>query len=122
MTDAAPLAQARAQLNDVAAEQTARLAQHRQAEEWLADANTWVGVFENKDRQSPNFGARIGYPFSYDDVSTLDVAVGKTRAPDTKTVPHAGQFVLTAICRTPEEVVDAMFYQDPANEDKPRFN
>ena len=62
-------------------EQAARAAQCRQAEEWFADGNTWVGLFENKDRASPNFGARVGLPFDLDSAPIVEAAIGKTRAP-----------------------------------------
>jgi hypothetical protein len=103
-------------------ESAARAAQRRQAEEWFADGNTWVGLFENKDRASPNFGARVGLPFDLDEAPIVEFAVGKTRAPDIPKLPHAGKFVLIAICRDAGEVVEEMFRQDPADADKPRFN
>src|SRR5271168_233398 len=103
-------------------ESAARTAQRRQAEEWFADGNTWVGLFENKDRASPNCGARVGLPFDLDEAPIAEFAVGKTRAPAVDKLPHAGKFVLIAICRDADEVVEEMFRQDPADEDKPRFN
>jgi hypothetical protein len=103
-------------------EHRARDAQHREAEEWFADGNTWVGLFENKDRASPNFGTRVALPFDLDEMPLVEVNVGKTRAPNLAKLPNAAKFVLTAICRDADEVVAEMFRQDPANEDKPRFN
>jgi hypothetical protein len=100
----------------------ARAAQRRQAEEWFADGNTWVGLFENKDRASPNFGARVGLPFDLDAMPIVEVTVGKTRAPQLKKLPNAHKFVLVAICRDADEVVAEMFREDPANADKPRFH
>jgi hypothetical protein len=79
-------------------------------------------VFENKDRNSLNFGARIGLPFDLDAMPIVEVTVGKTRAPQLPKLPNAHKFVLTAICRDAGEVVAEMFRADPANEDKPRFH
>lgn len=104
------------------AEQQARLAQRRQTEEWFTDANTWVALFENKDRSSPNFGARIGLPFDLDEMPVVEVTVGKTRAPNLHKMPNTAKFVLIAICCDADQVVTEMFRQDPVNEDKPRFN
>ena len=100
----------------------ARAAQRTQAEEWFADGNTWVGLFENKDRGSPNFGARVGLPFDLDAMPIVEVTVGKTRAPQLEKLPNAHKFVLIAICRDADEVVAEMFREDPANADKPRFH
>jgi hypothetical protein len=105
-----------------AAETQARAAQRTQAEEWFADGNTWVGLFENKDRGSPNFGARIGLPFDLDAMPIVEVTVGKTRAPQLEKLPNAHKFVLIAICRDADDVVAEMFREDPANDDKPRFH
>ena len=104
------------------AERDARDAQRRQAETWFEDGNTWVGLFENKHKASPNFGARIGLPFDLDDIPIVEVTVGKTRAPNLVKLPNAANYVLVAICRDADQVVAEMFRQDPANEDKPRFN
>jgi hypothetical protein len=103
-------------------EQQARDTQRQKAEEWFGDGNTWVGLFENKDKASPNFGARVGLPFDLDEMPLVEVTVGKTRAPVLDKLPNAARFVLIAICRDAGEVVDGMFHQDPTNEDKPRFN
>jgi hypothetical protein len=79
-------------------------------------------MFENKDRGSPNFGARVGLPFDLDAMPIVEVAVGKTRAPQLAKLPSAHKFVLIAICRDADEVVTEMFRADPADADKPLFN
>jgi hypothetical protein len=105
-----------------AMEEAARAAQRKQAEDWFAEGNTWVGLFENRDKRSPNFGARIGLPFDLDEAPVHGVVVGKTRAPELDKIPHAAKFVLIAICRDADDVVREMFYQNPAADDRPRFN
>jgi hypothetical protein len=100
-------------------EAQARAAQRAKAAEWFADGNTWVGLFANKDRGSLNFGARVGLPFDLDAMPIVEVAIGKTRAPQLEKLPNAHNFVLIAICRDADEVVAEMFREDPANDDKP---
>jgi len=47
---------------------------------WLADATTWIGVFENHDMSSRDCGRRLAYSF---DTSIWDEAtVGLDYAPD----------------------------------------
>jgi len=103
-------------------EDQARAAQREQAEQWFVEGNTWVGLFEKKDKRSPNFGARIGLPFDLDEAPLHGVIVGKTRAPELDKIPGAAKFVLIAICRDAGEVVREMFHQNPAADDRPRFN
>jgi hypothetical protein len=50
---------------------------------WLADADTFVGIFENTAFDSADFGRRVGLPFALSDFDTLKPG---DRAPDTSTL------------------------------------
>lgn len=49
---------------------------------WLADGETWIGIFENHDLGSRDVGLRRAW--SYDLAKIDEAKVGKTRAPDTE--------------------------------------
>jgi hypothetical protein len=100
-------------------EAEAKGAQHHEATIWLQDGNSWVGIFENKNRESKDLGFRFALPFSLDDAPLSEVQVNHTRCPPIKKIPNPGQCVLIAIARTPDDVVREMFWVDPAPEAKP---
>lgn len=53
-------------------------------EEWFADPDTAVCVFENRDLGHRDLGARCALPFTLADAARMEIGV--SRAPDTKTM------------------------------------
>lgn len=81
---------------------------------WLADPDTWVGVFENADLGHRDIGLRCAFPFALSDGSFEKAEIGKTRAPDGRTIGLGWRYILVAKCRTTDEVLAAMKPQEVA--------
>lgn len=71
---------------------------------WLAEPDTWVGVFENHDLGHPNVGHCFAIPFRLSDGSFEQAEIGKTRAPDTS-LYIGWRYILIAKCKTVDEVM-----------------
>jgi hypothetical protein len=71
---------------------------HAKLKEWVADGDTWIGVFENQDLGHPQIGQRCVFPFALSDGSMDKAEVGKTRAPDGKTIGLGWRYIL--VCKT----------------------
>lgn len=61
---------------------------------WLADGDTWIGVFENLDLSDANCGMRCAFPFSLSDESYRSSKVGATRAPDGINIGPGWRYIL----------------------------
>lgn len=91
-----------------ARQQPPKETQRQQIERWLADGETWVGVFENHDLGSHNVGDRIAIPF---DIKQIELAhVGRMHAPElARKFGHIPwQMVLVTKCKTADEVEAAL--------------
>lgn len=77
-------------------------------EQWLADADTWIGVFENKDLSHPHIGQRCAFPFALSDGSFDKAEVGRTRAPDGKTIGLGWRYILIAKTTDVKAAADAL--------------
>ena len=78
----------------------------KQVARWLSDSDTWVGLFENYDLDSSECGERCAFPFSLSDGSFEGSIVGKTRAPDGKTIGPGWRYILAGKTKSVEEVID----------------
>ena len=79
-------------------------------ERWLSDGDTWIGVFENHDLGSQRVGERCAFPFSASDGSFDTATLGKTRAPDGKTIGLGWRYILVAKTRDTKEAIDALIH------------
>lgn len=73
--------------------------------EWLVDGDTWIGVFENHDLGHPAMGRRCAFPFSLSDGSYEGSEIGKTRAPDGKTIGLGWRYILVWKGTDPDEAM-----------------
>jgi len=72
---------------------------------WLADGETWIGIFEDADLDSVALARRIAFPYAMDQFAVAVVDV--TRAPDTASNGPGWRYVLVAKCRTVKEALAA---------------
>lgn len=77
-------------------------------ERWLADGDTWVGVFENRDLGHRDFGARCAFPFALSDGSFERAEIGRVHAPDGRMIGLGWRYVLVAKCRDVESALEAL--------------
>lgn len=81
---------------------------------WLADGESWIGVFQNQDFGSSMFGDRIALCF---DDSAWDLAViGVTRAPDSKTQIR-WRYLLVQKTHSADEALRWLQYEEEENEE-----
>jgi hypothetical protein len=73
--------------------------QQLKLEGWLADGDTWIGVFENHDLGHPQVGTRCAFPFSLSDGSFEMGRIGETRAPDGQFIGLGWRYILVAKCK-----------------------
>ena len=78
-------------------------------EKWLADGETWVGVFENKALDSASLGERCGLCF--DNMCFEEAEIGKMRMPDTK-IRVGWRHILIAKSRDVDEIVNLIENKD----------
>lgn len=72
-------------------------------ERWLHDGQTFIAGFENQDLGHPDLGRRIVVPY---DVAKIDLAiVGKTTAPDHRTIGLGWRYILKAKFTTAAEAL-----------------
>jgi hypothetical protein len=70
---------------------------------WLRDGQTWIACFENHDLGHRDVGRRITVPY---DVTQYDLAViGKSTAPDHRTIGLGWRYILKAKARTAGEAL-----------------
>lgn len=85
-------------------------------ERWIADGETWIGVFENHDLGHPEIGRRIAFPFSTKDGSFEAAEVNKTRAPDSRHIGLGWRYILIAKCTTADEAFMSVFTGERSND------
>ena len=74
-------------------------------ERWLADGQSWIGVFENKALDSGDVGKRVAFVY---DIADMDKAeVGKLRAPDSN-VGVGWKYILIAKATTVDQALALM--------------
>lgn len=73
---------------------------------WLADGESWIGVFENIDLGHPDLGLRIARVFDLSEIDKADI--GRTRAPDHASIGLGWRYALIAVCYTVEEACEKM--------------
>ena len=73
------------------------------AEEWLADGETFIGVFENKDLGHPELGHRIMLP--YEDALFEAAILGKTTPPDMPYIGLGWRYLMVCKTRSSESAV-----------------
>jgi hypothetical protein len=78
---------------------------HAKMKEWVSDEDTWVGVFENHDLGHHAIGQRCVFPFALSDGSMDKAEVGKTRAPDGKTIGLGWRYILIHKTTSPDEAI-----------------
>ena len=76
-------------------------------EKWLADGETWIGIFENHDLGHYDIGRRIA--MSFDDSLWDKAELKKTRSPDHKAIGFGWRYLL--ICRTHDVAEAEMFIE-----------
>ncbi len=77
---------------------------------WLKDGQTWIGCFENQDLGHPDLGRRVVMPY---DVRQFDGAtVGKTTAPDHRSIGLGWRYILTAKVRTVAEALSFLEHEE----------
>jgi hypothetical protein len=77
-------------------------------EVWFTDPDTWVGIFENHDLGHPQQGLRCAFPFRISDGSMSWSEIGKTRAPDGRTIGLGWRYILVAKCTTADEALKSL--------------
>lgn len=78
--------------------------QRTKFEAWLADGESWIGVFENNDLSSPYVGERVAMVF---DTELYDDAEMGQRAPDLPGL-IGWRYGLVAKCTTAKDAVAEM--------------
>ena len=73
---------------------------------WLADGQTWIGVFENHDLGHRDLGRRVAFSF---DVSQLHtVTLQQTRCVDHPSIGLGWRYLLVAQCHTVQDALRAL--------------
>ncbi len=68
---------------------------------WMADEESWIGVFENQDLSSSRPGHRVALCF--DDKQWDGGILNKSRAPDHKDIGMGWRYTLKLKTRKPED-------------------
>jgi hypothetical protein len=73
---------------------------------WLADGQTWIGIFENHDLGHRDLGHRVAFSFDLSQVGS--VTLKQTRCVDHPTIGMGWRYLLVAQCHTVKDAIRAL--------------